>query len=712
MRCAILVLSLLPLIGSCSGDSGTNPPADPEPTYNVVAEAPVDAAGGTVGDGTVSVIVPAGAFSSEATLTVQASNDDHPFGVDSDPVTYRIDGIPGDFTAPLTVRLKPSAPVGDDPMVGYGIPAVATSTGEERMAYRVLPATAVGDSVVTFQIDPTAAEGKDGLLSLSAFFLYLIGYDTYISEHEHFLVAYPSGVNGGQAGEVGGMLENAYAMLGPGQIGFSYAKRTQWPIYVSIKELDPTLFGLCTALPNGYNAGWLELNSLKLVETEEMQRTIGHEFFHLVQSWQYPALSLTAGKYRWLEEACSVWSEGLFSDDEDFVSTIRGGNEIEPYYGLASTDESGTQIHGYGMSSAVKHLVDTYGQSIVPEFFEGVTENKSTAACMVDAVASHEGVPIWWQDFLIASTENRVYDDMPAAEAVTSLVGGSQRFEIEDEDDRLKTFTKTMMDLSGAMFRIDLEKDTWDPNESLTFTLSGDGGIGSLIAWSYGGGPLQRLAGPAYGELQIDDLQAVKDANRDIVVLVVNGNAMAPYTDTREITLDVELAKLPPSLDVTTITDARITVKSDNWWNDLPSVMFNDQIYIHADVSWSNGALRCVTPNDTLSIVVNPETYELGNWSGAEHYTSIGGTWITNRLAGTGGFPLSEWSDSSLRFRIGGTETCAHLTRVFSSRARDEDTPPYRYTTGNWSCSDHGTLYDQSSINVYLYRIEKEGDGE
>lgn len=711
MRYTILLLPLVLLLGSCGGDSGTSPAVDPEPTYNLVAEAPVDDTGGTVGNETVEVDVPAGAFSGEATLKILASNDDHPFGSDSDGVTYRIEGLPSDFSAPLTVRLKPSAPVDNEPLVGLGMTGLATSSGEEHLGYRVLPATAAGDTAVTFEITPTTPAGKDVGLPIAAAFLYLIGFDTYLSAPGHFVVAYPSGVTGAQASQVGLMLESAYDKFGAGDMGFSYAKRTQWPIYVGIRELKPTLFGLCTALPNDYNAGWLELNSLKLAEAEEMQRTIAHEFFHLVQTWQYPAWSITIKKYLWLEEASAVWSEGLFTDDPDFVSTIRGGNEIEPYYGLANTEASGAQVHGYGMSSAVKHLVDTYGEAIVPELFEGVTENESTAACMIDAVSAHEGVPIWWQDFLIAYTENRVYDDFPPSQAVTSLVGGSQRFRIEDDTDRTMTFTKSMMDLSGAMFRIDLDKDTWDVDEILTFSLSDDNDLGSLTAWSYGSGPLERLAGPTYGDLEIADLQAIKDANRDIVVLVVNGNAMAPYTDKRDITLQVDLAKPPPSLNVMSINRASISVTIDAVLSNASGPLPNYTVHAQANVSWYNGALRCAVENDTFSIVVDPETYQLGSWSAVDKYESLGGNWIVKRLAGSGGLALDDWESNALRYRLQGPETCAHVTRVFESTASDDETPPYSVLT-SWSCSDlDGEIIGASRIFIQLWRHQsKDGD--
>ncbi len=712
MRYTILILPVLLLIGSCGGDSGTSPTPNPEPTYTVVAETPIDAAGGTVGNESVSVDVPAGAFAAEAILTIQASNDDRPFGSAGDGVTYRIEGIPDDFSAPLTVHLRPSAPIGDEPLIGFGMSGMATSTGEERVGFRVLPVSAVGDTAVTFEIEPVAAADKNVGLPIAAAFLYLIGYDTYLSEHEHFLVAYPSGVTGAQAGEVGVMLENAYNELGPEGLGFSYANRTQWPIYVGIKELDPTLFGLCTVLPNGYNAGWLELNSLKLAEAEEMQRTIAHEFFHLVQSWQFPSWSFTVQKYLWLQEACSVWSEGLFSDDENFVSTIRGGNEIEPYYGLANTEASGAQLHGYGMSSVIKHLVDTFGEAIVPEIFEGVTENESTAACLVDAVSSHEGVPVWWQDFLIASTENLVYPDMPAAQAVNGLVGGSQRFRIEDDNNRLKIFTRSMMDLSGAMFRIDMDKDTWDPAEILTLTLSGDGSLGSLTAWSYGSGPLVRLAGPTNGELEIGDLQAIKDANRDIVVLVANGQGMAPYTDQRDISLQVELAKPPPQFDVTTVNRVSISVFVDAQLSNASSVIPGYQINAQADVSWYYGALRCATANDTFNIVVDPETYELGAWSAVDKYTSIGGNWFVKRMAGTAGLDLFDWDENGLTYRIRGPETCAHLTRVFQTEARDNETPPFSVLT-SWTCSDlAGEIWGASKIYIQLWNLQLKDDDE
>lgn len=692
MRRPVLpLLVLLPLLFlfSCSDDS-TGPSGGADPEYEVVAEADVGTGGGTVGDDGVEVTVPAGAFAQEVTLTLSASTDDRPFGDDGDDVTYRLDGVPSDFSGALTITLRPESGVAAEPYVGLGRSALVTSLGDERVGYRVVTPAAEGDSLLSFELEPPTTEGKDEPSVISVVFSYLAGYDTYFSEHNYFQVAFPSGVTANQAAEVGVMLEDCYDLLGEDAgIGFSYANRTRWPIMVTIKELSPTVYGYAYSLPDDYNAGWLELNTLKLSDAANLRRTAGHEFFHLVQSWYYPEYTWTIWKYMWLDEACSVWSEALISGDDTYVSLIREGNEYEPFQGLANTATSGAQNHGYGMSAAVKYLADLYGDAVVESFYDGVLADEAPADCMLDAAGAYATPAVWWPEFLTAYCENTVYTDMPPADLAASLVTSSRRFKIEAASDTLKTFTNTYMDLSARMFRVDLDKAQWSDDEELVFSLDGDDGHGDLSIWSYGAGGLARLVGPVAGTQTVDGLQARHDANQDLLILVTNTRAVAPYQSTTDITLEVRLQAPQEILGADEVSCwseliiARDTNTGPTSWSTsnitIVDGAFTGYTYIGTDVN-------ALGDRDSIRAVIDPERMVLTEFQVFEWAANNSTDVPILRLEGSGEIALVKDQSNRYVARVEAAAACAVVDHI--SGYYDPYMNEYWYSLQSCTCDE------------------------
>lgn len=681
----LALLCLLPLI-SCGGDSETQAPAPVEDVFSAIETQEIDGTGGMIGDDTVVVTVPAGALSAAAELKLERSTEERPFGQDGDAVTYRLRGVPAGFTQPLTVRIAPQAPVDDVPYAALGTAGRSTSEDGEQVGYRVVPAVALGDTAISFTIDPQeAGPGKDNTSVMDVIFLYLQFYDCLYTEHQHFLVAFPSGVSTSQAAEVGVMLEQAYTTIHDG-LGFDFSRRTDWPIDVTLKELSPTVFGYQYSKPGSYEGGYLELNTLKLGETDDLRRTIGHEFFHIAQTLYYPPDQKVTDKFLWLEEACSVWSEVLFSANPDFVSLIRDGNQYEPYWGLADETFSGKQTHGYGMSAAVKYLAGRFGTSIVESFFDGVHADRHPADCMLDAAGAHESPALWWSDFLARYSENGIYSDMAPTDLALNFVTSSRRFTIDAPEDTLKTFSEGYLDLSGRMFRVDLDKDTWDPDRFLELSLAGDGGHGDLTVWSYGSGPLVRLSGPAAGTVRVENLQELKDANRDLLVLVTNGRAEPPYTTETDITLKVHL-KGEPAILKYDIVSFRMDVVITRQTSDGPYTYgttelvatrgaYDGFVYTGTHVNVYNG------DRDSLVVRIDPleprvESFEVWSWK-ADNRTDV----PVLRVEG-GDIPYIKDGYDYLA-RVDGTDTCGKITHV--SGDYDPNMNEYWYSYVSYAC--------------------------
>ncbi len=168
-------------------------------------------------------------------------------------------------------------------------------------------------------------------------------------------------------------------------------------MHVYIEDLGEDAYGHYSNSIWGNNHGYIQINSEKINNLKEMKTTIGHEFFHFVQSLYDPRGSYTKAKcfskHAWLDEACAVWSEAMFSDNPNYVSKVYDGNEDEPLSGISRGLSKETyQGYGYGMSAVIKYLVKKRGEGIVLDFYKQIKSGKSS----VEALLNIAGSPDVW----------------------------------------------------------------------------------------------------------------------------------------------------------------------------------------------------------------------------------------------------------------------------------------------------------------------------
>ncbi|PKP51464.1 MAG: hypothetical protein CVT92_12750 [Bacteroidetes bacterium HGW-Bacteroidetes-1] len=179
-------------------------------------------------------------------------------------------------------------------------------------------------------------------------------------------------------------------------------------------DLDGEKDGAFVPSKWGNNHGILEIDESLMSQSAELRTTAAHEFFHLIQALYDTRWGFTKGvskpDHYWLKVAASVWSEEFFSDNTDYVSKTRGGNEKEPFYGWLHQVDQEPDVHGYGMSALLKYISKTYGIIKIKDIFQKIYEGKSVKDAINEALPNN--LSSFYGDFINQYLQKQIYNDM------------------------------------------------------------------------------------------------------------------------------------------------------------------------------------------------------------------------------------------------------------------------------------------------------------
>jgi len=532
----LLLCCLVSLFICCSDSTGPGDVGDGE----IVASENIGAGGWTLSSDEIELTVPAGAFGSE-TAVVLTTAPEKPFEDDAVSETYIIAGLPQSYTKELTVSIAFTGELTENSYIAVGVNTWVSSFSEMAMTYSMLPATVDGNMLTA--VLPATGGGvakaamTDADESSSVTVTAVTGYKPHVTAQGHFQIDYSSRwTTLASVQELGQYLEEAYITIAG--LGFSYESRTNWPVSVTVMDLGKK-DGASSSSLWGVNHGYLMFNRKIMDKPAEMRTTAGHEFFHLVQALYDPRNFYSKAKleapHLWLDEACSVWIEEKFSDQQNYVSGARAGNVLAPLKGVVAGAVVKAGEHGYGLSAMIKYLVGKHGESCIIKMYEAL---KSGSPAMTAVTLSTEEPVDWWQDFLQQYLLGEIYG--VEFSNFTGSNGGMYR--IITDKDTLATFTREYPDLSGGLYVIRL--DNKDIGEDAVLSLSVDGGMSEITAIKYHMNPLEiEFFGTDTEELTVTDLQTLTAGGWHVLALVSNCRNIDPYTKMTDITLTVRVKK-------------------------------------------------------------------------------------------------------------------------------------------------------------------------
>ncbi|MCK4385577.1 MAG: hypothetical protein KAW52_04860 [candidate division Zixibacteria bacterium] len=547
----VLLLGIWLLITGCSKKS-TTPEEKPTEDYSLEATQTIGSDGGSIEVDDFSLEVPDGAFSTNVELRLYASSQDQPFGDNGVSRTFRLEGLPDEYSQPLRVRIKyegtlsnqsylalgrwVSDPIADTAMIYYGLLSANDSSG-----YLVceLPAreAVAGSYRAGYHNVNTAGDPL-----LDNFMVAITDYIPYVSSERRFYIYSPASV-AGTVDELAGFLEAAYDTFE--QMGFSYyGPEYRYPkvdsVEVNVRDMGKQRSsGWLSPVVGAVNKvdGSMNVNSNIMSQSNlpGMRIEVGRATFDIVLRLYGPG-SISGFDTGWLHHASEIWVEEKFTEETNYVPSDFPGQEMDPFAGI------GSFIEIEGMAALIKYWVDHYGDNVLVKILGAWADSRVHS---IDAVLDNIDDPeyVWWPDFFYEYVSGNIY----GVKGDVFSGNPTGRFDINSAADTLKVFTGSYLDLSAKLYRINLNYAHIDTNAQIRFDLSATGAnldYVTITVFSVKDGYLQYLT-HSTPELTIKGIKALTQNGNDLLVAVINSLTEEPYTGSRDIDLNVRVISKP-----------------------------------------------------------------------------------------------------------------------------------------------------------------------
>ena len=574
-------MTFLLLILECSGDTSTNPKGQEN---KMLSTETITSSGGSVKTDRLEIIIPPGAFSTSQEIKISESTDDNLFGTYAISDFFVLDGLPTEFTGPITIKIKSSGTISDSTYISVGEQNFISSLNDETTAYHLINAKDSSGVIIAeippmvnqvlWKISYNSSIEEDKLsINLGA----IAGYVSYKSPQGHFVINTPSSAIT-QAYDLAKYLETAYSKFK--DIGFNYSNRTKWPVDVTIKPLNSKkndVYGYSINSMWGNNYGYMEFNFDKTDDAENMKVTAGHEFFHLVQALYDPRYGYSKAKSPmpnyWLDEASSVWSESFFSSQSNYLSPIFSDNVFDVFKGAKTgNDKSTSEQYGYGMASLIQYITKKYGDSKLVDIYDNIS-NGNTPFHSVSQVFPVD-IEMSWHSFLQSLLTFDLYsgDTFRPAVLLSYTTGEHQKFIINSVSDSLKVYNSKLSDLSATLFSVDNRFTDMSDDAILEFTCKG---------WNFQlykvNSNSSEMIESGKDRLTVDHFKQLTEDGYKIMAALYNDNYNSPFENSKEYKMEIRVKK-PPKKIISVKFDFAFTgtyqtregtsTYYDTFWND------------------------------------------------------------------------------------------------------------------------------------------------
>ncbi len=498
-----------------------------------VLSTTVGASGGKLKSNTIEVIIPAGSFSTNTKVELKKQTEENVFGTNKASDYHTVTGLPADFSKPITITVTPDKNAGTDLFMTMGeesfVPSlnkmevnysfVESTLKEEKYVFNLTPAEADNDAKgkkmdLTFGLVKDFARKGGGTKSTRATSKFLVYYDTK-KVHDY------------DAEKLEKYLNDAYDELV--DIGFSFSKRTKWPIQVNLynrQSYNINRLGEFVPSKLGDNWGYMTFNAGYMSDETLMKSTAGHELFHLVQALYDPRWAFTkaisAGNFYWLDEASSTWFEEIMAG-KAYSSLTRQGHHLEPLRGIYKGADDNPQHYGYGMAAFVKSMIGQINKTTLSKIYQKISEGADNPVTAINQGAS-KSVSEMYPFFLDEYFDRRVYSDFEQSSLLTAE--GIQTWNIASKEDTLKTFDNGYPGISAKLFKLNLSYDGFSDNDTLKIKTD-EIAFAPKYVYKMQGGNVFTLLDMGKSELSITGLKQLQKDKTVILVVVVNSG----YTD-------------------------------------------------------------------------------------------------------------------------------------------------------------------------------------
>lgn len=695
----VLLLGILLLLAGCSKKS-TTPEEKPAEDYTLEASQTIGSGGGTLEVEDFKLMVPQDAFSSDAELKLYASSHDKPFGDNCASRTFRLDGLPDEYSQPLQLSIKYQGTLSDSSFIAVGEEAMVAGSGESETGYQMLSATdsagylhcqlpaSDGDTLFPKRDYHQTISGSDKGRKLLVTSKFLANRYMYTPLAKHYTIYVPSGV-AVNVTDLADLLDTAYVTFD--RWGYFFVNIAD----VIVRDLDTDDY--CKfKYRNRDHYGYIEVNAKKMTQSHfpKLQVMIGREVYRwiLFSGLYDPYYPVMAGPsqqdYYWLNEAAVSWCEEWFVPPEqrsNYVPADFTGNEMVPFNSMqAGQGDVVTKArkHGCGMSAMMKYLDEEFGVAGDPAVTIlsyihtelGVISKKHPVEAIIAGIGSPEGLPKdWWWDFLKKYVQGDIYN--VSGNVFTQEKNISGVFDIKSDNDTLAKFPGSYPDLSAKLYRINLEHKTIDENAEIELKAASSEVAAEevrLVLFKFDGSKLSFLK---YGHLRvlIENARQLTDEGVDLIAMIVNSSYHPPdYTANSAIDLEVRVIteelwecqiwfELEGYFRIIWGDGSPDTYGWRTWWPNWDRVRgsFSGNNF---DVDWDTTDVMGDPYSGFMRITFNPTRDTVKSVVASAEYIR---EYCPAELSlNAWDIPLHSGSVSHPYYRVGGEEACDHIGQI------------------------------------------------
>jgi hypothetical protein len=538
----LILVCISALYAGCSSDGPTDVDDSVE---EPIATATIGPSGGTLATEDFILDVPAGAFDSSEELKLYIETEPMPYSDNAVSDLFRLEGLPATSAVPLRIALRYEGTLSEESYGAIGQDLFIKSLGDTATTY-VLFEAADSSGFLVFELPGQPNSQSTTALLANAVFQpppMKAAAVTNIHHHTtpagHFRVEAPKNkVTRSQMEDVGNQCEDAYDTYS--NMGFRYNQRNPWPIKVVLMHREGS-YGSYASSMQVEGFGFLTFDIDVLSEPDQLTKTVGHEFLHLVQDLYDPRpweeKTSDYGPKYWLDEATACYCEKFFSGNPDtHVPELFTENQSTPFKGIHKQGDDAGE-HGYGMSAMIKYLTGRFPSSTVVNYYTDISSEMHPVETII---ARSNGTSDWLGDFFREYVQGNIYGVGPAY--WKGQIRSHQVFRIATASDTVKKFDSYYEPMGARLYQVDLDYLDIPEGLDISFTLTGPYDEETEVSvLKQGGAGAMELIDHSTTGVVVENVKDLIASWHDLYALVTNRNIEPPYTDDTDIRLAVRL---------------------------------------------------------------------------------------------------------------------------------------------------------------------------
>lgn len=656
------------LFFSCNHPS---PVGDDQTNSTQIVDVTIGQQGDTLSLDNFIFQIPRGSFATPAKVSVFYSAQNAQFESQYQGGTYKIKGLPSSFSDTLRIKIRSEKA---DSGISFAVGEVnfIKSWNDTLMTYTMKNAVNEPQSwysLPLFVLPGSSPEYHPQADTMPVITVSLIwGTSNLITAGGHFSITFPTKkVTGAQALTLGNNLEEAFSACT--SLDFRYTARTVWPVLVSVINLPEGRYGAFVSSGNGVNNNFLEFSQDSLNNATEITATAGHEFLHFAQYFYDPRplkeKSSSGGPCWFIDEATAVWSEQLYIPSNNYISSARKGNELNPLNGPAHFDVIGHEACGYGLSSMIRYAASQQGSSFIIKTYENILAGQAPFIALQGSLTSPFSQ--WWPAYMQELVTNKIYGDITSKMLEENRSG---MFAVRTAADTQAVFSAAYRDLSARLYLIRLQNPDLDSSASLKISVPHQNT--RIYAYGYEKDSAVFSLGFSSDSLLVTGLIDIQARSANILVLVINAAATMPnLTAQNTITTSMRIVK---TFNIKKCTMASFSLTYKATWQDGAVVPKQDLNFSSRKGSFFGNSYTEVwdsTSSDSMHYTGHfTATFDLASldvlsWDLANKWIyPMPNTYNEYICAGTNRLKSMSQSDNSIRYYILGSSACKGLSSL------------------------------------------------